>query len=328
MKRLFSRRWTVDVALCAIMLAAWAPAMPSWPDKPVRLIVPAPAGSSLDVVARILSEKLWPVWERPVIVENRPGAGGLIGVDAAAKSAPDGHVLALGFNGPLAFAPFLYSAMPYDPSRDLATVILASSQPNVLAVTATLPARSVRSLVAWAKSRPARSLSYASIGSGSSSHLAMELFVRQAGFAAMHVPYQGSPAAALSVARGDTQMLFAVASGVMPQVLSGQLRLLAVTSAQRFRGLEHLPTLGESGFPGFVAEAWNGLVVASATPASVVERINADVARVLATPEVRARFRSLGMAPGGGTPAAFRALIESEVARWGPVIREANIRSE
>jgi len=328
MTRLLFPRGLIDLALCAIMLVACPPAALSWPERPVRLIVPAPAGSSLDVVARSLSEKLWPVWERPVIVENKPGAGGLIGVDVAAKSPPDGYVLALGFNGPLAFAPFLYSAMPYDPTRDLAPVILASSQPNVLAMTAVLPARSVRSLVAWAKSQPARSLSYASIGSGSSSHLAMELFVRQAGLAAMHVPYQGSPAAALSVARGETHMLFAVASGVMPQVQSGQVRLLAVTSAQRFRGLEHLPTLSESGFPGFVAEAWNGLVVASATPASVVERINADAARVLSSPEVRTRFRALGMAPGGGTPGAFRTLIESEIARGGPVIRAANIRSE
>ena len=230
------------------------------------------------MVARTLSEKLWPLWKHPVVVENKPGAGGLIGVDAVAKAAPDGHVLALGFNGPLAFAPYLYTHMPYDPARDLAPVILTSSQPNVLTVTAAIPARSVRALVAWAKSRP-RPVSYASIGSGSSSHLAMELFVRRAGFAAMHVPYQGSPAAALSVARGETQLLFAVASGVMPQVQSGQLRLLAVTSAQRFEGLEYLPTLAESGYPGFVAEAWNGVVAPAATPPAVIARINADIQR-------------------------------------------------
>lgn len=309
------------------MLAAWATPALSWPDRSVRLVVPAPAGSSLDVVARTLSEKLWPVWNRPVIVDNKPGAGGLIGVDAAAKAAPDGHVVALGFNGPLAFAPFVYAKMPYDPGRDLAPVILASSQPNVLAVTATIPALSVRALVAWAKSRSDAS-SYASIGSGSSSHLAMALFARQAGFAAVHVPYQGSPAAALSVARGETQLLFAVASGVMPQVQSGQLRLLAVTSARRFDGLDDLPTLVESGYPEFVAEAWNGLVVAAGTPAPVVARINAEVSGVLASAEVRARFRSLGMAAGGGTPAAFGALVQSEMKRWGPVIRQAGVRIE
>ncbi|MGE5523724.1 MAG: Bug family tripartite tricarboxylate transporter substrate binding protein [Rhodospirillaceae bacterium] len=320
--------WLGAAAAALAMPPACASSTQSWPSKPVHIVVPAPAGSSLDVVARVLSEKLWPMWNRPVVVENKPGAGGLIGVDAAAKAQPDGHVLALGFNGPLAFAPFLYSKMPYDVGRDLAPVILASSQPNVLAVTATLPPRSVASFIAWARAQPPRTLGYASIGSGSSSHLAMELFIRQAGFAAVHVPYQGSPAAALSVARGETQLLFAVASGVMPQAQSGQIRLLAVTSAQRFQGLEQLPTLAESGFPGFVADAWNGLVAAAATPAPVVDRINADVLRVLASREVQGRLRTLGMAAGGGTPASFGTLIESERKRWGPVIRQADIRLE
>lgn len=313
-------------ALCA-MLCAWAAPALSWPEKAVRLVVPAPAGSSLDIVARVLTEELWPLWQQPVVVENKPGAGGLIGVDAAAKATPDGHVIALGFNGPLAFAPFLYRRMPYDPLRDLSPVILASTQPNVLAVHAGVPARSVGALVQWAKART-QPVGYASVGSGSSSHLAMELFVRRAGFSAMHVPYQGSPAAALSVARGDTQLLFAVASGVLPQVQARQVRLLAVTSARRFEGLPDLPTLAESGFPGFVADAWNGFVVARATPTATVMRINADVGRALGAASVRARFRTLGMAAAGGQPEAFRSLIESEMKRWGPLIREADIRIE
>jgi tripartite-type tricarboxylate transporter receptor subunit TctC len=156
----------------------------------------------------------------------------------------------------------------------------------------------------------------------------MELFVRRAGFSAMHVPYQGSPAAALSVARGDTHILFAVASGVLPQVQARQIRLLAVTGARRFEGLADLPTLAESGFPGLVAEAWNGFVVARATPTAIVMRINADVDRALAAPAVRARLRTLGMAAGGGQPEAFRTLIDSEMKRWGPLIREADIRIE
>ncbi len=309
------------------MLNAYCASASPWPERPVRIVVPAPAGSSLDVVARTLAERLWPVWRQPVIVDNRPGAGGIIGVDAAAKSPPDGHTAALGFNGPLAYAPYLYAKLPYDAARDLAPVILTSSQPNVLAVTSELPARTVAELVAWARSRAGRA-SYASIGSGSSSHLAAALFARQAGFDAVHVPYQGSPAAALSVARGETQLLFAVASGVMPQVQSGQLRLLAVTSARRFEGLESLPTLAESGFPGFVAVAWNGIVVPAAVPAAIVARINGDVARILAAPELRTRFRSLGMTPGGGSSAAFGELVQDEMRRWGPVIRESGIRVE
>ena len=309
------------------MLAAATPPACAWPDKPVRIVVPAPAGSSLDLVARTLAEKLWPVWRQPVIVDNRPGAGGLIGVDIAAKSAADGHVMALGFNGPLAFAPFLYGRMPYRPTTDLAPVILASRQPNVLAVTASIPPRTVSALVMWAESQAAP-LRYASIGSGSSSHLAMELFVREAGFAAMHVPYQGSPAAALSVARGDTQLLFAVASGVLPQVERRQVKLLAVTSARRFPGLKDLPTMIECGFPRFVADAWNGLVVAAATPRQIVLHINRDVGKVLASDDVRTGFLALGMAAAGGTPEQFSEVMRQEMDRWGPLIRQANIRLE
>jgi len=289
--------------------------------------VPATAGSSLDVMARTLSEKLLPLWGKPIVIENKPGAGGLIGVGTAAKAPPDGHVMALGYNGPLAFAPFLYHPMPYDVTRDLLAVVMTSSQPNVLAINAALPARSVRELVAWAHGRRGET-TYASIGSGSSSHLAMELFKRAARFDAVHVPFNGSPAAALSVARGETHVLFAVASGLMPQVQSGQIRLLAVTSARRFAGLDDLPTLAEAGLPGFVAEAWNGLVVGAGTPADVAAKLNADVNAVLQLPDVRARFRALGMAAAGGSSATFRTLIDDEMKRWGPVIRQAGIKVE
>jgi tripartite-type tricarboxylate transporter receptor subunit TctC len=299
----------------------------SWPERPVRVVVPAPAGSSLDIVARALADALSPVWRQSILVENKPGAGGLIGVEAAAKAAPDGLVLALGFNGPLAYAPFLYARMPYDARKDLAPVVLASSQPNVLAVPASLPVRSVADLVAWARVQGGK-VSYASVGSGSASHLAMALFLQRARVDATHVPFNGSPAAALSIARGDTQMLFAVASGVMPQVQTARIRLLAVTSARRFPGLEALPTLAESGFPGFEAEAWNGLVAAAGTPRALVARINADVNAALHRPDVAGRLRNLGMAAAGGTPDDFAALIDAEMRRWGPVIRRAGVRIE
>lgn len=297
-----------------------------WPQRPVRVVVPAPAGSSLDVVARALTERLWPLWQQPIVVDNRPGAGGLIGVDAAAKAVPDGHTLAMGFNGPLSFAPHIYPQLPYEVTRDLAPVILTSRQPNVLAASAALPVTTVHELIAWARTAPR--VSYASVGAGSSSHLTMALFAQQIGFIGVHVPYGGSPAAALSVARGETQLLFAVASGVLPQARSGQLRLLAVTSARRFPGLEDLPTLAESGLPGFVAEAWNGLVVAAATPATVVAQINGDVDRVLQSAGVQTRFRALGMAAGGGPASAFGTLIADETRRWGPVIRQTGVTAQ
>lgn len=305
---------------CALAHAA------DWPQRPVRFVVPAPAGSSLDLVARVLSERLAPLWGQPVVVDNRPGAGGLIGVEAAARANGDGHVLALGFNGPLAYAPFLHPQVPYDVQRDLAPVAITTRQPNALVVHNALAVRTVSELAAWA--RRAERVSFASVGAGTASHLAMVLFARQAGFTAVHIPFAGSPPAALSVARGETQLLFAVASGVLPQARAGQLRLLAVTSPRRFPGLEELPTLAEAGYPAVVSEAWNGLVANAATPPALVTRINADVNRVLQTPSIAARLRELGMAPGSGSPAAFRRLIDEEMKRWGPVIRDAGITVE
>lgn len=297
-----------------------------WPQRPVRIIVPAPAGSSLDLVARVLSEQLSPVWRQPVVVDNRPGAGGQIGVEAVARAPSDGHVLALGFNGPLAYAPFLYPQLPYDVQRDVAAIALTTRQPNVLVIHPALPARTVSELAVWARS--AERVNYASVGTGSASHLAMVLFARQAAFTATHVPYAGSPAAALAVARGETHLLFAVASGVLPQARAGQLRLLAVTSPRRFPGLDALPTFAESGYPAVVSEAWNGLVASTATPPALVTLINADVNRVLQKPTITARLRDLGMAPGSGSPAAFRRLIDEEMKRWGPVIRDAGITAD
>jgi tripartite-type tricarboxylate transporter receptor subunit TctC len=317
--------WSVTAGVA--MLGASLAFAQTWPTKPVRIVVPAQTGSSLDIVARALSEKLASRWGQAVIVDNKPGAGGLIGVDAAAKAPPDGYVLALGFNGPLAFAPFLYRSMPYDVARDLVPVVMTSNQPNVLAIHAKLAAKSVKQLISWARGNPGK-VTYASVGSGSSSHLTMELFKREAGFDAVHVPYNGSPAAALSVAQGETQLLFAVASGVMPQVQTGQIRLLAVTSAKRFEGLSELPTMIESGLREFTAEAWNGLVTAAGTPPAVVNKINADVNQALRLAEMRARFQSLGMAATGGSPEAFKRLIDSEAKRWGSVIERAGIRLE
>jgi tripartite-type tricarboxylate transporter receptor subunit TctC len=299
-----------------------------WPTKPVRIIVPAPAGSSLDIVARLLSDKLKDTWAQPVLVENRPGAGGMIGVDIAAKAAPDGHTLALGFNGPLAFAPSLYKKVPYDAFKDIVPVAMTTVQPNVLAVNAAVPANSIKDLVAYAKANPGK-LNNGSIGAGSSSHLSMEFFKRTAGIDAVHVPYNGSPPAALSLANGDTQMLFAVASGIMPQVKAGKIRLLAVTSTKRFDSLADLPTIAESGVPAlrnFEALAWNGLVAAAATPADVVKKINADVNATLNQTEIKARLFAQGMQVAPTTPAGFKAVIDGDAKKWGDLIVQLGIK--
>jgi tripartite-type tricarboxylate transporter receptor subunit TctC len=299
----------------------------SWPTKPVRIVVPAPAGSSLDFVARVLGEKLKDKWGHAVVVDPKPGAGGVIGVDIAAKST-DNHTLVIGFPGPTAYGPFMYKKMPYDTVKDLLPVVVTTTQPNVLAINAALPVNSVAELVAYGKAHPGK-LSYASVGNGSSSHLAMELFKTEAGFDAQHIPFNGSPPAALSTANGDTQLMFAVASGIAPHVQSGKIRQIAVTSAGRFESLKDLPSIAESGAPslkGFDAVAWNGLFGPATLPADVAAKINADVNAVLAEPAIRERLVAAGMAPGGGASASFKTMLDADMKKWGAIIKRLNIQ--
>ena len=297
----------------------------SWPTKPVKVVVPAPAGSSLDFIVRTLGTRLSSRWGQPVIVDNKPGAGGMLGMSAVAKAAPDGYTLGIGFNGPIAFAPFMYKQMAYDPVKDLAPIVMTSSQPNVLAVPASHPARTVQEFVSWARAQP-NGVAYGSVGAGSSSHLTMELLRTTAGFEATHVPFNGSPPAGISLASGETQALFTVAPALLPLVASGRIRLLAVTSAKRLEGMEQLPTIAESGYPGFEALAWNGLFSATGTPAAVVAKVNADVNAALKEPEVQAAFAKQGLVPGGGTPQALASFMAQERSKWGAIIQKTGIR--
>ena len=309
------------VLACSLSTAALAQ---NWPAKPVRIVVPAPAGSSLDIIVRTLGDKLKDRWQQPVVVDNKPGAGGMLGMDAVAKAAPDGHTLGIGFNGPVAFGPYMYKKMPYDPARDLLPIVLTTSQPNVLAVQAGNPANTVPEFVAWAKKQGDK-LSYGSVGNGSSSHLTMELFKSVAGFDAVHVPYAGSPPAATSLAAGETQMLFTVEPALLPLIQGGRIKLIAATSLKRTEESKNLPTVAESGYPGFEALAWNGLFTAAGTPAEVVNRINADVNAVLKEPAVREQLAKQGLIVGGGTPAEFKAFIDSEGKKWGAIIKKVGI---
>lgn len=299
---------------------------PAWPSRPVKIAVPAPAGSSLDIVARLLGERLQARWQQPVIVENRPGAGGLLGTDIAAKAAPDGHTMALSFNGPVAFAPFLYRKLPYDAAKDLAPVVLTTSQPNVLAVNAAkVPAKTVKEFVDWA--RAARgAMNYASLGNGSSAHLTMALLLAEAGIEATHIPFNGSPPAALAVAQGEADAAFMVAPALLPHVRSGKVRLIALSSARPVASLPGLPTFAAAGYPAVESLAWNGLFVPAATPPALVERVNADVNAVLAEPAVRTALEQQGLTPIGGSAAEFRHLIEAEHRRWGPIIRKIGVQ--
>ena len=312
-------------SMAAAIVLATPPAMAQgWPDKAVRILVPAPAGSSLDVLARTIGEKLKDKFGATVIVENKPAAGGTVATAEVAKAAPDGHTLLLGFNGPLATGP-LVQKVPYDVQKDLAPVVITSSQPNVLAVNAALPVKSVADLVAYAKANPGK-LNYASVGNGSSSHLNAELLKSMAGIDAVHVPFNGSPPAVLATVQGETQMMFAVMQPLQAQIQAGKLRAIAGTTATRFPLLPVLPAIAESGYPGFEALAWNGIMVPAATPRPVIARLNAEINAILKEPDVVAKMHAAGFDLIGGTPEDFGNLIRRETDTWAPVIRKLGLK--
>jgi tripartite-type tricarboxylate transporter receptor subunit TctC len=311
------------LAVLAVALAPLALAQ-TWPDRPIKFVMSAPAGSSIDVLGRAIADKLKDRLGQPVIVENKPAAGGTVATAEVAHAAPDGYTMVLAFNGPLSFAPLLQK-LPYDVEKDLAPVIITSSQPNVLAINASLPVHSVQELVAYAKANPGK-LNYASVGNGSSSHLNMELFKSVAGFDAVHIPFNGSPPAVKSTVQNETQMLFAVMQPLQAMIQAGSLRALAVTTAKRFPLLPDLPTIAESGYPGFEALAWNGVLVPAATPKPIVARLNAEMNAILKEPDVVTKMHNFGFDLVGGTPEAFGALIHGEAVKWAPVIRKLGLK--
>jgi tripartite-type tricarboxylate transporter receptor subunit TctC len=314
----------VGAALLSPGQAMAQAAAPGWPTQSVRIVVPTGPGSSLDLIVRLMSDKLAARWGQAVVVENKPGAGGMLGLDVAAK-ATDGHTLAIGFNGPVANAPFLYKKTPYDPAKDLKPIVMTTSQANVLAVNAEkVPARTVAEFAAWLKAQAGKA-NYASLGNGSSAHLTMELFLSEAGAQATHVPFNGSPPAAMSVAQGEAHATFMVAPALLPHVQSGKVRLLAVSTGQRIDALKDVPTLAESGFPKVEALAWNGLLGPASLPDAAVSRINADVNALLATDDVKGALARQGMTVVGGSAADFKRVIDADVARWGPVIRRLGV---
>jgi tripartite-type tricarboxylate transporter receptor subunit TctC len=311
------------LAVLAMALAPFAFAQ-TWPEHPIRFVMSAPAGSSIDVLGRTIADKLKDRLGQPIVVENKPAAGGTVATSEVAHSTPDGYTMVLAFNGPLSFAPLLQK-LPYDVQKDLAPVIITSSQPNVLAVNATLPVHSVKELVAYAKANPGK-LNYASVGNGSSSHLNMELFKSVAGFDAVHIPFNGSPPAVKATIQNETQMMFAVMQPLQAQIKAGALRAIAVTTAKRFPLLPDLPTIAESGYPGFEALAWNGVLVAAGTPSPIIARLNAEMNAILKEPDVARKMHGFGFDLIGGTPEDFGALIRGEAQKWGPVIKKVGLK--
>lgn len=298
----------------------------AWPNRVIRVVVPTAAGSSVDIVARVVGEKLGPMLGQSVIVDNKPGANGTIGVDNVVNSR-DGHTLLLGYNGPLTVSPSLNPKPPYNVQRDLAPIILAVTQPNVLAVRSDLKVNSVKELITLAKSKPGV-LDYASVGLGSLSNLSMELLKMQSGTYMVHIPFNGGPPAALALSRGDVHMMFAALSNVQPLVKAGKAKLLAVSNAKRSAAVPELPTLAESGFPGFDATTWNGFLAPASTPPDVVARLNKLIGQILVMPDVQQRLAAAGAEVAGGTPEQFAALIKRETAGWGKVIERSGIKLE
>ena len=314
------------VAAFATALLLQPAAAQTWPDRPLKIVVSAPAGSSLDVIARLVGDRLKDRLGQPVIVENKPAAGGTVATAEVARAAPDGYTMVLAFNGPLAFGPLLQK-LPYDVGRDLAPVIITSSQPNVLAVNAQLPVKNLQELVAYSKANPGK-LNYASVGNGSSSHLNMELLKSVSGLDAVHVPFNGSPPAVTATVQGETQMIFAVMQPLQAQVQAGKLRAIAVTTAKRFPLLPDLPSIAESGYPGFEALAWNGLLVPAGTPRPIISRLNTEINAILRQPDVQKKLNDSGFDLPGGTPEDFGRLISGEAEKWAPVIRKVGLKVE
>jgi tripartite-type tricarboxylate transporter receptor subunit TctC len=320
-------RLATATAITAVALSGnlWAQAFPS---KPIRWVVVAPAGSSLDVIARAMQDKLKDSLGQPIVIDNRAGAGGTLGTNEVAKSAPDGHTWVMSFNGPIAYAPFLYGKLPYNPVRDLLPVVLTTSQPNLIAVHAAFPANTMKELVQVLKANPGK-YNFASVGNGSSSHLTMEYVKALTDTFAVHIPFNGGPPAVLSTAAGDTQILATVPTVVTPQIASGRMKAIAVTGKQRYALTPTVPTVSESGIKelqGFEAIAWNGVFVAAGTPRPIVDRINSAINAAMNDPQVRERLKVAGLDAAGGTPEQFARLIAEESAKWEPVIKRTGAR--
>ncbi|MEP7330413.1 MAG: tripartite tricarboxylate transporter substrate binding protein [Betaproteobacteria bacterium] len=292
----------------------------TYPTKSVKLIVPFPPGGSLDIAGRLLAQKLTEAWGQPVVVENKPGAGGNIGADLVAKSAPDGYTILLGALSTHAVNPNLYSKMPYDAVKDFAPITLIAITPNVLVVNAASPVNNVREFIAYAKANPGK-LAFGSGSNGSAGHLAGELFKVETGSDAVHVPFKGGAPATQALLAGDTQFMFDNLANAMAQVKAGKLKALAVTTAERSPLAPDLPTMAEAGLPGFDISTWYGLFAPAGTPPAIVAKWNADVTKILNTPDVRARLVADGAQPSPNTPEQFAQMIARELSKYARIVK-------
>jgi tripartite-type tricarboxylate transporter receptor subunit TctC len=312
------------IALAGSLMALTPAAAQDWPTKTVKIVVPFGPGSTPDMVARLIGDRLQQTLGQSFVIENRPGASGNLGTDAVAKAEPDGATIGVSIGGPLAINTLLFSKLPYDPAKDIAPVTQLITQPSALVVNSGLGVNSVAELLALLKREPGK-YSFGSIGNGSLSHLAMEAIALKSGTRMVHVPYPSSPQAMTAVLRGDVQMACLPAISVTPQLGSGKVKILAVSTAERSKLLPDIPTLKQAGID-VEADAWMGLIAPGKTPSAVIARIHDLVVEAIKTPQAREKLATQLMEPVGNSPEQFRAVIEGEIARWSPVIKAIDLK--
>ena len=321
------RRITAVLFAIAFACVGSAQAEPAYPGKPVKIIVPFPPGGSTDIVARAIGERLQAALGQPFVVDNKAGASGNIGMGEAVRSPADGYTLVLGAPQTLTINPQIFANLPFDPQKDLAPIAVIASVPNVLVVTNKLPVKTPQELLAYAKANPGK-LNYGSSSIGGTPHLSAEMFKAMTDTSIVHVPYKGSAPAVQDLVGGQIEMMFDNLPAALPQIRAGNLRALAVTTLKRSPSAPELPTLDESGLKGFDSQGWFALLAPVGTPAAILEKINAEVNKALATPEFRERLQAVGAEPVGGTIDDFKQRIRQETERWAKVIQFANIKAQ
>jgi len=320
------RRATLLLALATPVLAIPA-AADDYPSRPIRLVVPYAPGGGADSVARIVARRVSESIGQPIVVENRGGAGAILGTDLVAKAAPDGYTLLLGQSGPISINPAVYKALPYDPVKDFAPITMTTAYPYVLVVNSELPAKTLQEFVALARSKPG-AMNYGSTGVGAANHLVAELFNSKAGLKMTHVPYRGTALAVADLVGGQLSVVFGDPISVLPHIKAGKLRALAVTSLERSPVAPEVPTVAESGYPGFEALAWHGILAPARTPPAVIRKLNAEIVKALADPETNKLLTNQAMQTVGNTPEAFAAFIQKDIATWKAVAAAANVTVE
>ncbi|OIQ93974.1 tripartite tricarboxylate transporter family receptor [mine drainage metagenome] len=320
----YQRFASVLAALSVLLCASLPAAAAGWPDRPLHLIVPFGAGSTPDIVARLVSDKLQQRIGEPVVVINKPGAGGNLGTQLVAEAAPDGYTLGLTISGPLAANTLLFKNLPYDPQRDLDYLTIAATQPSILVVSAKSGITDMPSLLAKLRSNPGK-YNFSSMGVGSISHLAMEALAASSGTEIVHVPYASSAQAVTALLSGQTQMAILPAAMVMAQIHAGTLKALAVATAKRFAVMPEVPTLSEAGLKNVQGDAWMGFVMPAKTPAAITQRLTKEIVAIVNSPDIKKKLQAQYMEPVGDTPAEFRAIVRGDLERWAPIIKKNHI---